>query len=683
VIQSKGGAFWNKQVELALARRATYEPWWDANLAAYAPINRTPESYGAEISTNRTFTLTERKKADLFYQRPEVTLNPTPLMEGQPPIGPDGQPVPNPLAAHEEIINEKLGPDGVDVAEMMDDVMFDLICTQAFGCTELGYESFTIDVPQMQPVLDPLSGQAIGEKPAVDAMGQPVMVPVPVKQHCFWEHFSGKQMLIPHSFRSTKWDKAPWLGRQFELPLTAANRKKYQIPDEFEGNKGSSKQHYEHGGDTAPSEDTFTGAILWYRSMLFREDVFHPDHFSLLVMVDGIPEPVIEMDSPHQTLDGRGQLTPDSLIGNPIHPFSVRKLADTAYPSSDGTMIRPLERELNVFRTQQTQFRDAVLLKWGFRASAIPQEAMEKIVRSPIGGMIPLPDEAFPLENNLVELPQGSMPRESFIANDYIDNDIARTLGIDAQQLGVQGDSRTATADQLQQANANARIEKERGILLKRYLQGVTKYSTLVQRYFPVEEAAQIVGQARAAVWDQWRKVVPSALAFTAMPDSALRVDQAVDRKSAVDLYSFLANDPYIQKGRPELLKGLLRKHHINPEKIVFPPDPPKPEPPKLSIAIKGEDFVGPQAPVIFEIAKQLGLEISAEAQAQTKALGALLAVANAQAETAQAQAKGDTQHGGKLAPQESLSKHAADTTGGMQGIGGPAAMGAGGGLLQ
>jgi hypothetical protein len=297
--------------------------------------------------------------------------------------------------------------------------------------------------------------------------------------------------------------------------------------------------------------------------------------------------------------------------------------------------------------------------------------------------MVPLPDEAFPLENNLVELPQGSMPRESFIANDYIDNDIARTLGIDAQQLGVQGDSRTATADQLQQANANARIEKERGILLKRYLQGVTKYSTMVQRYFPVEEAAQIVGQARAQIWDQWRKVVPSALAFTAMPDSALRVDQAVDRKSAVDLYSFLANDPFIQKGRPKLLEKLLRKHHINPEEIVQPPDPPRPEPPKLSLSFKGEDFVGPQAPIVIEVLKQQGIQISETAMAQTKALSALMASLNAAAGVAEADAKGQTQHGGKLAPQESLSKHSADQTGGMQGLGGPAAMGAGGGLLQ
>jgi hypothetical protein len=43
-----------------------------------------------------------------------------------------------------------------------------------------------------------------------------------------------------------------------------------------------------------------------------------------------------------------------------------------------------------------------------------------------------------------------------------------------------------------------------------------------------------------------------------------------------MELYSFLANDPFVQKGRQKLLEKLLRKHHIDPTGIVQPPDPPK-----------------------------------------------------------------------------------------------------------
>lgn len=683
----KDGKFWKTQVDLAVAVRNTYERWWDANLRAYAPTGADrPDAFGADIHTNRTFVLVERKKADLFYQRPDVTLEPSPLMEGpilsdqvDPATGapvplmgpPDAQGQPQPISqlaavqTHQEIVNEKLGEDGVDATGLMDQVLFDILATQGVGATEMGYESVTVE----QEELDPMTGQ-------------PVTVPVPIYESCFWEHFSGKQLLIPHNFRSTHWDKAPWLGRQFELPLTPANRQKFKLPAEFTGAKASeAKQRYDHGADQSAAEDVFTGVVIWYRSALYRPDRPHPEHFTLLVLVDGIDAPVIEMDSPHQTLDPRGGLTPDSLIGNPIHPFSVRTLTDSAYVPSDGTMIRPLEHELNVFRTQMVQYRDAQTLKWVYNAGTVPKEVVDNMVRSPIGGMIGAPPELFPLEHNLVELPHGSMPRESFTSNDYIDNDIARTTAIDASGAGVQSQgSSTATEQQIVAANANARLDKERGILLKRYLKGVTKYSTLIQRYLPVEQAAKIVGPQRAQVWDVWRRQAASELAFTALPDSALRVDQAIDRKAAVELYSFLANDPFVQKGRMKLLEKLLRKHHIDPTGILQPPDPPKPEPPKLAFSFKGEDLVGPQAPIVLEIMAQNGIQISPTAVMQSQQLllqAEQMAAAEAAAQEGQ---EGNPEHGGKLAQQESLSKHHADRTGAMQGVGGaPTPMGAGG----
>jgi hypothetical protein len=512
--------------------------------------------------------------------------------------------------------------------------------------------------------------------------GLPRTVPVPVAERCFWEHFSPKQAIIPHDFRSTEWDKAPYLGYQFTLPLTEANRKKYRLPPEFTGTKPDGTQHFDHGLGSDKGEHVFTGVELYYRSILYRDDIQHPDHLTMLVLIDGMEEAAIEEDCPHQTLQPNGTLSPDSLIGFPIHPLNTRTLTDSAYPPSDCTMIRPLVNELNLYRTQQVQFRDAAVLKWGYKASSIPTEAINKMVRSPLAGMIALPDEAFPLEQNLVELPQGSMPRENFAGQQAIDDDIARTSAFDANGVGVQSASnQTATEAQIQQGNANARLDFERGIVLQWYVKGVTKFSTLIQRYLPVEQAAMLVGPQAAQQWDVWRKAVPSSLAFTAMPDSALRVDQAVDRKASQELYSFLANDPFVN--RQALLAALLRKFHLDPSKIIKQPDPPKPEPPKLSIAIKMEDFVLPQGPITAEIAQQLGITISPTAILQSQQL-LLNAQQEAEAAAAEEQAqKGSEKHGGKVAQQESLSKHASDLTGGMQNTGAPAAMGGGGGMLQ
>jgi hypothetical protein len=160
-----------------------------------------------------------------------------------------------------------------------------------------------------------------------------------------------------------------------------------------------------------------------------------------------------------------------------------------------------------------------------------------------------------------------------------------------------------------------------------------------------------------------------------------LRVDQAVDRKQAQELYSFLANDPFVN--RQALLEKLLRKFHLDPATIVRQPDPPKPEPPKLSFSFKGEDLVAAQAPIVLEIASQLGLKISPEMVTLSQQMF-LQAQQMAQAEAAEQEAqKGSEKHGGKVAQQESLSKHASDMTGGMQNTGAPAALGAPGGMIQ
>jgi len=529
----------------------------------------------------------------------------------------------------------------------------------------MGYEAVTVPVEQMDPVT-----------------GQPVSVPVPIHESCFWEPLSPKQILIPHNYRSTQFDKAPWLGHKFELPLTAGNRQRFKLPADFKGSKAGNPLHFDHGtGQTPATEDVFTGTKIWYKSHLFRDDRPHPDHLTELVIVDGVDDPVIEQDCPYQTLDPNGGLTPDSLLGFPIHGFTLRTMTDSAYVPSDSTMIRPLVNELNVFRTQMVQFRDASLLKFVYNMDTLPKDSVERMVRAPIGGMVGVPGEAFVTEA-IRELPHGSMPRESFTSNDYIDNDIARTTAIDAAGAGVQSTgTSTATEQQIVAANANARMDKERGRLLTQYIKAVTKFSTLLQRYLPVEQAAKIVGPQRAQYWDAWRTQTPSTLAFTALPDSALRVDQAVDRKQAQELYSFLANDPFVN--RQVLLEKLLRKFHLDPATIVRQPDPPKPEPPKLSFSFKGEDLVAPQAPIVLEIAAQLGLKVSPEMVMLSQQMF-LQAQQLAQAEAAEQEAqKGSEKHGGKVAQQESLSKHSSDLTGGMQNTGAPAALGAAGGMIQ
>ena len=670
-------AQWHEQIAQARARRETVMKWAEANLAAYAPpIDSDPTAEGGyyeKINTNRDFTLVERKKADLFYQRPDVTALPSPLLAEQAPL----------METHTQILNEKLGPDGVDIESVVDRVLFDVLCPTGTGWSIMGYESTTIPTPMQMPVPGAQPGAILGLTEPMSY--QTVMAPVPIYQECFWTWFSPKQALKPVNARTTESDTWPWVGMEFEIPVAVAKRKGW-VPDDFEGGPASQDIHFQHGAPVS-TESVVKGVLLYYYSALYREDRPHPKHQTQLILIDGVDDPAEHKDSPYQTLTPQGTLSPDSLLGYPIHPCTIRVLTDASDVPSDCTISRPLVNELNRFREQMLEQRDANVMRWMYSVDRLPPEALAKIVRSPIGGMIGVPEEAYVGDGAIKELPHGSYPRENFQFNDYLDNDLARTHAIDAEQSGAGNrGEKSATESQIQQNNVNARLGRERGRVLQWYFKGVTKYSSILQRLMPVEDAAKIVGPQAAQTWDQWRKVIPASLAFTALPDSSQRTDLAVDRKRAMDEYTFFANDPFIN--RLELLKTLMPKLRYPYKVINEQPPEQQPEPGKHSLALKGEDLnpLSPQFPIIMEILKQDGLQISDQAVQQAQQ-AALLAV---QAAHLPAQATGlgapptNDAHGGKVPQMESLSKHANQLTGGMQGMptpengGQPAPMGAG-----
>lgn len=663
---------WRGNITKAREVRQKVSRWWDANLKKYAPPqDGDPEHYGEDINTNRDFTLVERKKADLFYQRPDVTPLPSPLFKDQAQL----------LETHGDILNEKLGLDGVNAKNLVHQVLFDVLCPSGRGWTEMGYEQATVDVPmQVETGQAPMQGAVLGLQsvPQIET----VMAPVPVFEDCFWSHFSPYQGLVPHDVRTTNTDLWPWVGREVEIPLKVAKRKGW-VPEDFAGSQSDQRMRFDNGLALGGADSIVKGQLIYYKSALYREDRPHPQHVTRLLLIDGVDTPAEHKDSPYQTLQN-GRLTPDSLIGFPIHPLTIRSLTDSAYVPSDCTISRPLVNELNTFRRQMVESRDIMLVKYQYNVDTLPPDALNKIVRSPVGGFIGVPGEAFVGDGAIKEIPHGSYPRENFTVNDYIDNDLARTHAIDADQSGADsGGDQTATESQIKQNNVNARLGLERGVVLDWYIRGVTKYSTLIQRYLPVEDAAKIVGQEAAQAWDGWRHMVPSSLAFTALPDSALRTDVASERRRIREDYTYLANDPFIN--RQELLRESIPKMGYSMK--VFNAEPPQrgPEPTRPTFGFTGDDLnpLNPQFPIVMEILRQAGVNVSQQAvqEAQAGAVTqAALGAAMPGNDTGQGAAGPKTEHGGKV-PQnpEPLSKHAAALTGGMQGTGAAAPMGAGG----
>jgi len=641
---------WQGRITHALDRQKTWHPWWDANLRRYAPqAGDNPVTYASDVNTNRDFTLVERKKADLFFRRPEVQVLPSPRMIGQEAI----------LQSHEAILNELLAEDGVDVGDLMDTLLFDALCPAGMFWTVMGYQG-TFQAVTLPAQTDPMTGMEL--QPATEA-------DVPIYEDIFWTRLSPKQILIPEEWKSTAYDRAPWLGYRFSLPLRVA-RRRWTLPAGFAGDSAVTSLTFDHGDPVQTNEPVVVGTEVWYRSSVYRDHPSHPLHQTKLVLIDGIDAPVEHLDSPHQSFDELGRLTPDSLIGFPIHGGTLRVLSDSAYIPSDCTISTPLVNELNKFRDQMVRSREANIPLRVFNEEILPPEALRKILAAPIGGMIPVPGEAFAGEGPFKEIARANYPRENFTSNDYIDNDIARTHAIDATQAGAQdaGTVKTATEIQMQQGNANARLDKERARVVAFYIKGVEKFSTLVQRYLRADKAAEIVGDAAAQAWAQWARTLSTRLSLTIQPDSSLRTDTAQRRNESMQLYQFLANDPAVN--RQELTTQVLRDFHKDPTRMVKPPPPPPPEKPSVSFSIKGEDL-NPMMPQYQNVVKILA-DSGVVLQAPPSSGGS--------PGVSPPSGNGDQPHPGAVAPVEPLNKHAADLTGNLQGSGQPVPFGPGGG---
>lgn len=597
---------WWSEIDAGERVRKQYEPWWSENIRQYSPeVTRDPKAYGNEVNTNRDFTLVEQKIAQLFFQTPEVNIKPSPLMYGQEDV----------LLTHQDILNEYLGADRVNAKEMVRESLFDCLCPAGFGVTKMGYENVTEEVEVAVPVPDPMTGA-----PAVDPMsGQPMTVPqkvpVPIWEKLYWERVTPKKVVIPAGFSSTKYDDAPWLAVRFSLTLNEA-RLKYNLPPDFEAKAGKDEFKFDHSQNDDSDSKPVEGVEIWYRAAVYDDKVKNPDLLRVLVLIKGFDQPVKHTDSPYQEIDPQtGRISPRSLKGYPIHILTLRTLADSAYIMSDCSISRPQVNELNRFREQQIKLRDSNIPIRMVDSDRIPPEVLEKIKNAEYGSApIPVPAEAMAGNPAIIEIAKATYPRENLVFEQKQDNDIARTHAMDSNQSGVKNESaRTATELQLIQVNSNVRLDAERARCLDWYIAGVTKFSTLVQRFVTVEQAAEIVGPERAQAWAQVMPNVPASLAFAAAPDSAIRVDAAQRRKMGLETYGFLRNDPMVNP-EPVLKRVVLPALNLD-SSCIKPPQPPQPPPPdalKGQFQVRGEDLnpMMPQYPGVLLILKAAGLPI-------------------------------------------------------------------------
>src|SRR5499427_7404720 len=573
---------WMGRIERARARRKLVEDEWQKNLDAYQGVPLSERPSKDWVNPNTDFADVEQKKAQLFFTTPEVHCIP------KEPIG---VPLTNVILIKQAVLNDKLGPNGVDAKRLIDKVTFDALCPAGWGATKIGYEVTTRPVPH--PTL-------------TDETGQPQSVDVPVYEEYFWEHFSPKKLLIPDDFFDNEYDRAPWIAMEFALPFLVAQRK-YKLPDDFAGTASSDENVFDQrDGSGRSSGDTrgnqiVTGVEIWYKAALEDPACWHPEWLRVLVLIDGLSDrPARHTEGIYQTLTAEGRLTADSMIGYPIHVLTLRDVTDSAYIRSDCSMTRDLVDQLSKFLTQQVQQRDTSIPMRLVDEGIITPDVMTKIQNGDYGSFIPIPPGGLN-PPPVVEIARAQYPRENFEAQNRIERQLAKTLALDSNQQGVNAETaRTATELSIVQNNASVRLKAERNRVVSFFIAGVQKFDTLLQRFATDTDVVEIVGPDGARQWATWNKeTIAGRYAYQIKPDSGVDIDEATARKQALDTYNYLGKDPLVN--RAYLLQELAPALHLDPQQLKAPPPPPAPpEKPNVSFAFKGEDLLNPLAVAVM-----------------------------------------------------------------------------------
>jgi hypothetical protein len=538
-----------------------------------------------------------QKSSQLFFQSPEVQLRPTmPGLEEQTHL-------------FQAVVNEQLGPDGADVQSTVAEVLFDLLCAAGFGATKIGYEATTapVQMPSMSPEAALLAGMA------------PEMVPMVaservIHQRYFWERFSPGQLLYPEDFTGSNFDKSPWVGMRYRADASVTRRQYGLEPDAGKESKDANDEMLmAEQADAADKSTTpkLTISEIWYRASIFDPEASNPELIRQIVFIEGVDDPVVHRDSPYQRFDQFGRFE-TGMRGFPIHILTTRYVSDQALPPADCDITRVLVDEKSKFRSQMIQQRDRSLPQRWVNTQRAGKEFIDKVTGDPMSAFQAVIAVDGDGKEMIGEISTARYPRENYTANDYCDRDIQKALAMGSNQAGAETDtSRTATELSLIQGNTDVRMDYERGQVLKWYCKGAEKFAALIQLFADETQYVQVLG-GKAPQMQAWDKTkIAGRYVFTAKPDSAIRVDAAQERRSALDLYRVTANDPNVR--RTELLKSIVQKYGFDPATVVAEELPEKgPEPPKVTLSISGADLAPtmPQYQACLAILSANGIHI-------------------------------------------------------------------------
>lgn len=608
-------AAWKARVDASKAMIDKLKPEWDRNLERYL-VKRATTAAKDEIIVPKDYANVEQKKALLFFQTPDVQLEPK--MPG----------LEDAVTLFQAVLNYYLGPHGVNAHVMAREVLTDALCPSGIFATKIAYEPTINGTKQVQTGQQPdpnWQPPSPGEQQPGAILGlnqptpQPPMVPqmatVPnvIAERYLWERISPAKLLLPDDFHGSDFDKASWLGQEFLMDFEPA-KKLFGLGDDFKAFAGDDDRRIGKADgttDTRTKQHKIRGYEIFYKASIFDPTEPNPDRMRLLVLIDGLDQPAKHDESPYQITLADGSI--GGMKGNPIHVGALRYVPDQAIPPSDCQMSRFQVDEISKGRTQMIRQRErSIPMRVADLQGIGGEEGLAKLEKNLWQAVIPL-ENMDPQHPPIVEIARAQFPRENFTFDQVANHDVGETWALDSNQRGTLAETeRTATELQIAQNNSNVRMDAERTKFLEWFVAGVSKLGALIQMFATDTSYVAIAGDDGAKRLQAWNKHdIQGEFVYTAKPNSAIRIDAATERQQIIQLYNLLAPNPFINQ--QELITSVVRKFDLDPSKLVVQPQPKPAELPKISYSFTGVDLnpISPAFPIVLEILRQGGVQLN------------------------------------------------------------------------
>lgn len=587
---------------------------WDVLLKEYTPIVKasgTPET----VKFNGHFRNVHTKMSDVFLKNPQVICTPrdpgpAQNMQANPMAAmvPPGMPPPPPLRMEDvvviknQILNDKLGPSGVNGGRLMDELLFDVYAWAGIGVAKIGYRCVqkTYQKPVMQP--DPMFAPPPPQSMTTLGLGpqaQPPMVPVidpttgqpqtqPVLVTVFEEYYARR--IPPEKFfsnstlKSTRFQEdATMLGHHFFMTEKQAMLAFNISADEAKACVEQDEFVYKHAEDG--SGDSTGGLVhgieCWVKASVYTDEV-HPQAINQLIVLKGLKtRPVCWRPSPDQEFDQMGALTKDSLIGFPIKVLTVRDFADSRWPKADSAFTNSSIKQLGTWRRQSVMLRNVAIGKIFLDSDIFDKDDKKAVTEGEWGTVIMVKPGTLRegAEKIMARTPILTASPDDYRNQELFHRDIDETIGISATQAGAPEQTvRSATETATVAQSVGKRNKRERGRVEGFWIEIAMGIDSLIMRYATDRDYVTITGDFGQQVMYMWNNLMVSGrYLYDIAPDDGSG-DSESDFKHNLDLYNMTGPDPLTN--RPYLLRRLFRSRGLDPNKAVLSPEQISMQPP-------------------------------------------------------------------------------------------------------